>query len=225
MVTDPKHPKLQTNKVGALPWRVNKQSGEIEFLIHLPWPKRDPNNPNKAENGKPYKEEAKIMQWGMMRGTVQRKNKTGDEKKDDIRNKADLETLKPEEIEDPLETLRREAKQELGISRMMIKAESIKDWGFHPYESKTDGKGSYLVHVYSFQLADEKVSLSLMERAAKKESQQLGWYSLPSIRHMAENGTFKPGYVPIAEAVEASIKSHENWNRKVEAGKDATRQR
>lgn len=190
------HPIPLTNKAGLLPWRVNAQ-GEREYLIQKARPKEDPANPGHAKNGLPLAEEAQAMQWGLARGTVQRRDGT------DIRSPELLRSLPPEAIEAPLETALREAQEELGITRDDLAEDTIRDEGLLNYASKTSGKGTYAIHFFSAQ-AKEVARDTLRERASG-HTQDVMWASVPQLHQMAESGTFKAGYLAIVEAIHAAI--------------------
>lgn len=171
-----------TNKVGILPYRVT--NGVLEFLLHLP----------KAKKA----EEQSDISWGVARGTVRRRDASGEWV--DVRDAALLLTLEAHEIEPHHLAAQHEAEEELGIAPDDILAGSWHDHGLLDYASET--KGTYPIHFFSFRIADIPVS-QLKQQAI--DAQNIAWHSLEAAEAMADAGQFKAGYLPILQRVSATI--------------------
>jgi len=185
------HSPHRSNKVGVLPWRVSVAEDGLRtmhYLIHQPLPIRG---------------DSAALPWGVARGTVQRDEKTGDAASDDIREAAEMARLAPEAIEDPLATVRREAREELGIDEAEIRLPTLHDHGLMNYASQTPGRGRYPIHLFSFQ--PQPVPLDTLRARARAHSADVAWQDLTGLHAMAAEGTFKPGYLPIVAAVEAML--------------------
>lgn len=190
----------QTNKVGLLPWRVNAQ-GEREYLVHLARPKEDSKRPGFADSGLPLAEEAALMQWGLARGTVQRAQKTGDAKKDDIRSMEMLRSLSPDAVELPRDTALRETEEELGVTSEDLLIDTLQDQGLQDYASA--GKGTYPIHFFSACVKD--VSVDLLRERAREHTQDVRWATLATLQDMVREGKFKGGYLAIVEQIDHAL--------------------
>ncbi len=179
------HIKHQTNKVGVVPYRVMH---EREFLVHLPKPKRAG--------------EEQQMQWGLARGTVMAKTASGEYA--DISDRAGLEAIPLDQIEDHEWTAQKEAFEELGIEPPMLQASRMQDHGLILYASQN--ALPYPIHFYSFHI-EQDVSLDALNQNAQ-DAQQVAWKSLDELHYMAHesrlslpNQQFKPAYIAVLEEI------------------------
>lgn len=172
-----------TNKVGLLPYRFS--GTEAAFLLHLPRPKKA--------------EEADLMKWGVARGTVRRRGEAGEWL--DIRDAALLPSLPLDSIEPHVDAALHEAEEELGLLPDEVQMELWRDHGLLTYDSET--KGSYALHLFSVRVRDDVLVEVLNARA--QDSLDVAWFTLPQMRAMVEADKMKAGYLPMVEAVLASL--------------------
>jgi hypothetical protein len=187
--------KHQTNKVGVIPYRFARtRSGEdeIQFLVHLPKPKKA------GEEGQ--------MSWGMARGTVKAQDAQG--QWHDIRDAQTLRDMPAKRIEDHWHTAQCEMTEELGIDPSDVLSGGLRDHGLLLYDSPS--KGRYPLHCYSFQIASDVSVQDLNFKAV--DSQKVAWKSLDELTEMAHshqsaplNERFKAGYLELLEQVAQQI--------------------
>lgn len=116
------------------------------------------------------------MIWGLARGTVE----SGDDS--------------------PECTALREAEEELGLRQENIEQNSLRAHGVHLYDSSR--KAAYPITWFS--AAAKNISLETL-RAQATDTYDIAWKSYGEIEHLATQGQFKPGYLPILQTIASAI--------------------